>query len=368
MTEEPKTEEPGDDSRTVQVLARLTSPDVHQAAKALPSKSQQQLARSLGVPISVLTSSGNAAELVRRRAHRLETRKASALGRDLAEACVVETIAALGEHHDHPSYDDLLGVLEPICARWRARLVALMLAATADADFNAAAVCARVLDEDPRFALDTLGPVEQDSPAAPIGAPAPTVTDADLEAKRQQRRQRRESKKAKQPAKRAEAPSYRRRRGPASKESVEQKSAGHRATASERLPFTAQGHPVSTSSASMRPATVVGSYEELDHDHELIGAVVHAYIPFRDPTPDGEEGKMRPCIVIAACAPDSLVVRPCYSEGGARAEDWRSVRVTDTLAAGLDKNSYVSTQEFVIERVQAEPIRGWLARDDWNAL
>ena len=60
-----------DVGRTEQVLARLTTADVHQAAKALPSKSQQQLARSLGVPMSVLLASPNAADVVRRRARRV---------------------------------------------------------------------------------------------------------------------------------------------------------------------------------------------------------------------------------------------------------------------------------------------------------
>ena len=235
--------------------------------------------------------------------------------------------------------------------------MALMLAATADGDFNAAAVCARMLDEDPRFVLDALGPVEQDAPAPSIGTPEPTVNDAELEAKREQRRQRRESKKSKQKALRSEPPSYRRKR-----------AAEPGATATKETSPTLQGLPVSTSPAPMRRAAVVGSYEGLGYEDELIGAVVHVYIPFRDPTPEGDDGKMRPCVVIAACAPDSLVVRPCYSEGGARAEDWRSVRVTDPRAAGLDKNSYVAAQEFVIERTHAEPIRGRLSRDDWNAL
>ncbi len=96
MTETSKTGVEEDASRTQPVLARLTSPDVHLAAKALPSKSQQQLARSLGVPITVLTSSGGAGEIVRRRARRLDAPKAAALGRDLAGACVTETIAAAG--------------------------------------------------------------------------------------------------------------------------------------------------------------------------------------------------------------------------------------------------------------------------------
>jgi hypothetical protein len=358
MTETPKTETHEDESRTVQVLARLTSSDVHQAAKALPSRVQQELARAVGVPITVLTTSGKASELVRRRARRLDTAKAAALGRDLADACVSETIAALGDRHDRPSYDDLLGVLDPISARWGARLVALMLAATADGDFNAAAVCARVLDEDPRFALDTLGPLQQDAPTPPIGAPAPTVSEDELRAKREQRKQRRESKKAKQPAKRAEPPSYRKKR-----------PSEWGASTTKEMP-SSQGPPVPRSPGAppMRRATVVGNYEGLVYDDELVGAVVHVYIPFREPTPEGEDGKMRPCVVIAACAPDSLVVRPCYSEGGAHAEDWRSVRVTDPRSAGLDKNSYVSTQEFVVARTHAEPILGRLSRDDWNAL
>ncbi len=242
-----------------------------------------------------------------------------------------------------------------------------MLAATADGDFNAAAVCAQVLDDDTRFALEALGPVEHDAPTPSIGTPTPTASEAEVRAKREQRRRRRESKKAKQPVKRSEPPSYRRKRGAASKESIEGKAPERGATAPERS-SSVQGRPMSTSAGPLRRATVVGNYESLDHDDELIGAVVHVYIPFRDPTPEGDDGKMRPCVVIAACAPDSLIVRPCYSEGGARADDWRSVRITDPRVAGLDKNSFVAAQEFVIERSHAGPIRGRLGRDDWNAL
>jgi hypothetical protein len=363
------TETDTDVSRTVPVLARLTSADIHTAARALPSKGQQQLARAVGVPITVLTTGGNAAEIVRRRARRLDAPKAAALGRELADACVGETIVALGDHHDRPSYDDLLGVLDPICARWGVRLVALMLAATADGDFNAAEVCARMLDEDPRFALDALGPVEPDTPA-PVARPAaPTVSDAEIAAKREQRRLRRESKKAKQPAKRADAPpSYRRKRAPdvPSAGAPEDSRAGT-VPAEPRSP-TVQGRPVPPPPAPMRRANVIGKYDDLRHDDEMIGAVVHVFIPFDEPTAEGEDGKRRPCVVIAACAPDSLVVRPCYSEGGARAEDWRSVRVTRPAAAGLDKNSYVADEELVVDRTKAGPVRGRLDPDDWNAL
>jgi hypothetical protein len=361
------TEIDNDVFRTVPVLARLTSSDVHAAAKALPSKAQQQLSRAVGVPITVLTSSGNAAEIVRRRARRFEPAKAAALGRELADAVVGETIVALGDRHDRPSYDDLLGVLDPICARWGVRLVALMLAATADGDFNAAEVCARMLDEDPRFAPDALGPVEPDTSPPVARTSAPTASEAELAAKREQRRRRRESKKAKQTTKRADAPpSYRRKRAPQTPPAGAPEGTVVDATLAEPPP-TVQGRPVPPS-APMRRANVIGKYEDLRHDDEMIGAVVHVFIPFEEPTADGEDGKRRPCVVIAACAPDSLVVRPCYSEGGARAEDWRSVRVTKPVAAGLDKNSYVADEELVVDRTKAGPVRGRLDRDDWNAL
>ena len=342
-------------SRTTPVLARLTATDVQHAVKALPSKAQQQFARTVGVPITVLTSARNAADLVRRRARRLDDLKISALGRDLAEACVSDTIKALGDRHDDPSYDDLLAVLEPVCEAWGTRLVALMLAATADGDFNASGVCARLLDEDARFALDAIGPEQADAPPTSIGA-SPPASEAEVEAKREQRRQRREAKKAKQPTKRAEPRSYRRARDAAPSETPPPDVASP----------DVRDPPVSKS-AHRRPVAVLGKYEGL-RDDELVGAVVHAFIPFRVPTDEVEDGKTRPCIVVAACAPDSLVVRPCYSAGGVRAEDWRSVRVTNPVAAGLDKHTYVSTEEFVVERAEVLPVRGWLARDDWNAL
>ncbi len=354
--------------RTREVLRRLTSSDVHRATRALPSKTQQQLARTVGVPITVLTSASNAADLVRRRARRFDTAKVSALGRDLAEACVTHTIAALGDRYDNPSYEDLRGALEPICARWGVPLVTLMLAATADGDFNASAACGRLLDEDPRFALDAVGPEQVDAPPSSIGASLSSVTEAEREAKREQRRQRRDAKKAKRPAQHAEPRSYRRARDDAPVDAALPAAASSVTSPPAAPPLTVQGRPVSTSSAPIRRVTVVGKYEGLRYDDELVGAVVHAFIPFGDPIVEAEDGKTRPCIVIAACAPDSLVVRPCYSEGGVRAGDWRSVRVTNPVAAGLDKDSYVSTEEFVVDRSESLPVRGWLARDDWNAL
>ena len=64
----------------------------------------------------------------------------------------------------------------------------------------------------------------------------------------------------------------------------------------------------------------------------------------------GRGEKVRPCVVIAASGADDLVVRPCYSEGGRRAGDFRAVAVSDPGRAGLERDSYVSHDEQCIPR------------------
>ena len=70
----------------------------------------------------------------------------------------------------------------------------------------------------------------------------------------------------------------------------------------------------------------------------------------------------------SACAGDRLVIRPCYSEGGMRSRDWRSVPVTDAIGAGLDRDSYVGSEEHAVDRSDVAPPIGRLSRTDWNAL
>jgi hypothetical protein len=183
--------------RTFAVLERLDVDDVHRAARALPQRRQQDLAKSLRVPVVTLTESPTAASIVRHRARRMSRGAVSGLGRDLVAVCGDDTITALGDTSDDPSFEDLTGVLDPLVDTWGARVVAVLLAATADGDFPARDVCLRVLDEDPRFALDALGPVHTDDPAATPEHEEAAADDAAQEAKRDLRRQRRQEQKAK---------------------------------------------------------------------------------------------------------------------------------------------------------------------------
>ncbi|HXY93559.1 MAG TPA: hypothetical protein VEP49_13850, partial [Acidimicrobiia bacterium] len=278
--------------------------------------------------------------------------------RGLAEACVTETIVALGDHFLEPSYEDLGSALDERCERWGVRIVALMLAATADDDFPAREVCARLFDEDPRFALDALGPVQEDHAPKPVARHTPTPNEADAEAKREARRERRRAQKGQARPARVAHPTYRRATRDSSSAPEPEGGADTAAFAATR-----------PSRTEMRAVLVVGTYDDVRYDDPLVGAVVDAFIPFGDPDDERGAGKTRPCVVLAACADDRLVVRPCYSGGGLRSGDWKSVRVGDAQAAGLDRESYVSTEEFAVRRAPAaRAVRGWLSREDWNAL
>ena len=183
--------------RTFAVLERLDVDDVHRAARALPQRRQQDLAKSLHVPVVTLTESPTAASIVRHRARRMGRGAVSGLGRDLVAMCGDDAITALGDSSDDPSYEELTGVLDPLVDTWGARIVAVLLAATADGDFPARDVCLRILDEDPRFALDALGPVTTDDPSATPEHEESAADEAAQEAKRELRRQRRQEQKAK---------------------------------------------------------------------------------------------------------------------------------------------------------------------------
>ena len=238
----------------------------------------------------------------------------------------------------------------------------MLFRSVADGPYPAAAVCAEILDDDPRFALDALGPVHE--PAERTRGPviaAPTPVD---EAKREERRQRKQAAKEQRRKQQGPPPARPKRT---------------RAAAPAPVPDTDDAVPASAPTATVngrvasdrddeprRLVRVTGSYEGVDYSDPLIGAVVTATIRWQNE--DGEGEKHRPGVVIATCAGDRVVIRPCYSEGGMRSRDWRSVPVTDSLAAGLDRDSYVGPDEHAVDRIDVGPPIGRLSRLDWNAL
>lgn len=364
MAENPGTAAPDQPPRTPGVLARLDAGDVHRAVRALPRNRQQDLARILRVPLTALTEAPTAAALLRRRARRMKRDLLSRLGRDVIAVCAAETVDALGDRAGDPSVDDLLGVLDPIVGAWGTRLVALLLAATVDGDFPARQACEHLLDHDPRFALDALGPEQIDEARRRAGARVRAPEDDGDRATKRDERRRRQEQRARQPtrsarlARPAVRQRYRRR--------AEAQPPGEEAPAAE--PVTPGPPGSGATELPRRRVRVTGRFDGVRYDDLLVGAVVVAFVAFRDPDTGEPGGKHRPCVVIATCSGDRLVVRPCYSEGGRQSRNWRSVRISDPRAAGLDRNGYVSSAEYAVPRSRVTGPIGRLTREDWNML
>jgi len=353
------TENPTGPSRSWPVLERIAPDDLNRAAAAAAPGELQEVARVLGLPGSVLTSTEGAADVLLRRA-RKRPAIVPVIAVGLSSRVREAAIAALGDASDDPTYEELTAVLDDLVAAHGAPLVALMLAGIADGGFRAAEVCGRVLDDDPRFAPEALGPVREPaerSQGPVVSAPAP-VDDA----KREERRRRKQAAKQQR---RPGGPPPRPKRARRTDAPTPTESAAP--TGESQAPTDASARPTNTrAEAPRRVVRVTGVYEGVEYTDPLIGSVVTATIRWQNESGEGE--KIRPGVVIATCAGDRIIIRPCYSEGGMRSRDWRSVPVSDALAAGLDRNSYVGSDEQAVDRIDVSAPIGRLARVDWNAL
>jgi hypothetical protein len=340
------------------VLERLTSDDVRAACGDLTQGEVTELARVVGVPRVVISRDSSSARVLRRRA-----RRSAKTAKLIVEVLVRPTrdlvIADLGERSEDPSYEDLVSVLPDAVVRHGARRVALLLAFAVDDKWAAADPCRRLLETDDRFVSDALGePVDDDVETTPPKGSRPKPAGEDAEQSRPKRTKvdRRKGTRQNPP------PRYKKKKSPG-------------ATTDEDAPpepKNAEPPPVMLNGATIRPGAhdrrtirLVGSYRDLDRDDPMVGRMVLAEVVFDGPIPCG---KVRPCVVVAASGRDDLVVRPCYSEGGRRAGDFRAVPVSDVRVAGLDRVTYVSHEERCIPRSAVAGELGWLPVADWNQL
>jgi len=341
------------------VLERLTPDDVRAACGDLTQGELTDLAQVAGVPRVVLVRDSSGARILRNRARR-NTRTLKIVVELLVRPTRDLVIAALGERSEDPSYDDLVSVLPDAVARDGARRVALLLAYAVDDKWAAADPCRRLLETDDRFVADALGePVDDDVETTPPKSSRALPTGAEAE---QPRPKRTKADKRKRTPPQTPPPRYKKKR------------LSGAATDDDAPPQTTSADPpaVTVNGAAFRPDVharrmirLVGTYRDLDRDDDLVGRMVLAEVVFDGPVPGG---KVRPCVVVAASGRDDLVVRPCYSEGGRRAGDFRAVPVSDVKQAGLDRITYVSHDECCISRSAVTGELGWLPVADWNRL
>lgn len=355
-------------SRTTDVLRRLTDADVQAAARRLTRAQQRALGQALGVPASVLTDRPGSARVLRGRTRGRRPAEVSDLAHRLVDATWNAVVDALGDHADDPDESQMRAAVDVVLAEHGTAAVVLVLALCAEGDFVAAPVATVVLDADPRYAPDAVGPVaDDDGPpeTSTVGPVAPADRAAD-EAKRAERRARKDAEKAARVQ----------RGGSSGPQRYKKAKRGAPEAGSGPTPpdptdptdppdppgVTVGGRPVI--GGTPREVRPIGAHPDLDLGDPLVGRVVVAVVPFDD----GTGSKPRPCVVLAASGRDHLVVRTCSSEGGAVSRDWKAFAVRDLVAAGLDGPTYVSDDERRIPRSDVTRTLGWLATPDWNQL
>lgn len=346
---------------TRDVLERMTADDIHHAARALDQRTLGELARYLELPKRTLTTDQSAARTLRRRIARAPDDYVVLVGAMLGRIVRVDIIEALGSHAGDPTLQQLSDATDEMLGRSGAAVVALVLANTADGDFPASAHCRSLLETHPHLMSAISGPVPESAPT-PVRSPRRD---------REKHKDREDSGRWSQPTKpkrarrattRTARPRYRKAARPdRTQESTTTESAADK----RQVPALVSLNGLPVSRAARRAVRLLGRYPRVDHDHELVGAVVLAPIRFKGPVV-GE--KKRPCVVVAASGAGQLIVRTCYSEGGLRARDWRSVPIRDLDQAGLDRPTYVSMEERKVKRARVIHVLGAVSDYDWNQL
>jgi len=281
-----------------------------------------------------------------------------------ADACLAQTVEALGEHSDDPTRDQLLNALEEVRGAFPDVIVGVMLASVADADMPASDLCFEVAATDERFGLTDWaegGGGSEGGGTAPGPRRDRVTTPEQREARRLKKQRDAEERRRKLDAARRAGEQVRRAR------KQERSSAGQVAAAGGR---SDPSGPTGTAARLNRRASLTPLQEdEFDRDDPWAGGVVFAWVPFDSIDPDRPEldGKSRRCVVVAG-SPTHLLVRAGYSEGGMKSRDWKSVPLRHWKRAGFDQPTWVDSEPLRVTRpTEGGPV-GWLSSEDWNAL
>jgi len=250
----------------------------------------------------------------------------------------------LGPSFDEPTQDDLDG-LTPKLVRKHGRLLTMLYYAHVIAGDNYAS---SMLEQ--YFLPNGLFEVEaDDSKPIPLPKPKSRAADPAIKGLRKQRKiQRKKHVAVIQPAVRKKP----RKAKPKSKANLTTlaptKPVSRRVIEQRRLV-----HP------HVRPGSGISA------SHELVGSVVVTYIAYDKTNPE-EEGKVRPCVVVAV-GPKHFLVRPIYSNPYKFAGHWRSVRLDDWKKAGLARQSFVGFNTHRVARTNLQ-LTGCLSVRDWNKV
>jgi hypothetical protein len=261
----------------------------------------------------------------------------------IAMAPLEKIIVLLGDHSEHPTFEQLSGAIDQFLAEGGSSDDAVSVLAYAIGDaFPASSHCRRLLSERAEFALPELPDL-----------PAPTVLAAPREVSpeiREQRKLRREEEKRR---KKVATPP----RAP--------RTARPKSSVTPRPSTNATAAPASAPESRRRLLLTPLEESRFNADHALVGSIVVVDVPYDATDPDAPDvtSKQRPAVVVAASS-DDLLVRPLYSQSAPSRRifaPWRRI--------GLDHVSYLDDARVVVA-YGTEPLRplGELSIAEWNAL
>jgi hypothetical protein len=268
---------------------------------------------------------------------------ARALLEVIAMAPLEKIIELLGDHAEHPTYEQLSAAIDQFLDGGGSTDDALSVLAYAIGDaFPAAGQCRQLISDREEFAL----PEVPEGHAATVLA-APREVSPEIREQRKQRRE--EEKRRKKTATPPRAP----------------RSAKPKNSAPPRPSVPTS--PATPSAPESRRRVLLTPLEEsrFHADHPLVGSIVVIDVPFDvlDPVQPDVASKERPVLVVAASS-DELLVRALYSQSSPTRSifaPWRRV--------GLDHVSYVDDTRLALP-LGSEPLRplGQLTTAEWNAL
>jgi hypothetical protein len=268
---------------------------------------------------------------------------ARALLEVIAMAPLEKIIELLGDHAEHPSFEQLSAAIDQFLDAGGSTDDALSVLAYAIGDaFPAAGQCRQLISEREEFALPE---IPEGHSATVLAAPREVSPEI-----REQRKQRREEEKRRK--KTATPP-----RAPRS--AKPKHSAPPRPSATATI--SAPSAPESRRRALLTPL----EESRFNAEHPLAGSIVVLDVPFDavDPVQPDVTSKERPVLVVAASS-DEVLVRALYSQSSPTRSvfaPWRRI--------GLDHVSYIDDARLALT-VESEPLRplGQLTTAEWNSL
>jgi hypothetical protein len=323
-------------------LLKIDESTVMAMVDGLDLRGQAKISAVVGMPLRTLQQRRDVATF----AATAPVAAVNALLELLAMAPLEKVIAALGDHSETPSYDQLVAALDVVESEGASvnDVVAVLGFAVAE-EFPAAPHCRRLLEERPELHLPELPELVAPSTLLSPKEISPEVLEA--------RRRRREEEK-------------KRKRGPVSARPPRPSKSKPSAPARTMVTSTAAGENNDVALARRRVLLTPAESERFNDDHPLVGAVVIVEVPFDalDPLAPEQKSKERPALVVAA-NDDTLLVRPVYSSAASTRtvlSAWRRL--------GLDHVCYVDdTRVALVPNSMASLERvGRLSDEEWNAL